>query len=213
MKNRKDKQEYPKYLLHAFCEKDHAKDFLERGKFRVTLIQEYTKIVDEIRQDKDEGEGRLKVHGDISEIKIDKMGNLLSEIRQPGYYDYSHSTLNPIYIFSMSGTEVNLSHLVRYGKFIIQINNPHAFIKDVTDFFGVQAWVDIVESPYNKDQEVTVLPPVEERVLLSQAQKNKKDLEDKEWRLIITMESLKHNNEHYDINLNKKLDYCEWVPF
>jgi hypothetical protein len=212
MNNRKDRQEYPKYLLRVFSERNRAEDFLANGKFDIQLIQTYRDIQDENRQDKDEGEGRLKIRGDIPVIKINRDGNILSVNRQPGCYEYSHSHLNPTYIFCMAGPQVDSSHLVKkYGQFLVRINNPRALIEDVEDFFSNRAWVELVECPYNKDEEVLMLPSVDARVLLSQSQKNEKDSPDKEWRLIVTMINLQDNENPYQVNLNKKLDYVEWI--
>lgn len=214
MKNKEDNQEYPQYLLRAFSKRNSAKDFLASGKFDIKLIQTYRDIQDESRQDKDEGEGRLKIRGDIQVIKINRDGNTLSEIRQPGCYEYSHSHLNPTYIFCMAGPQVDPSHIVnKYGQFLVRINNPLALIKDIQDFFSDRAWVELVECTYNKDDEVIRLPSVEECVLLSQSQKPEKDSLDKEWRLVVTMINLEDNKNPYQVNLNKKLDYVEWVLF
>ena len=209
----KSEPEKPLYLLRAFNEREYAEDFIQRGRMRAGRLQVYKRIEDAKRQDADEGDGRLKIWGNVPVITLNReTGEFLSETNQPGYFNYSVSFINPTYIFCMAGPQVSVEYLAqKYGKFIVRIDEPQAFVEEITQYFAESViWVKLVKVRYDKDIEVQEPPDNEEGTMLSLAQKSSDFRDDEEYRLVVSMPG-GGGDDYIFVELNKKLVYANWL--
>jgi hypothetical protein len=209
-------------LYKGFKEKTHAESFISQGTIYLRPLSYYRTIEDQLRRDKDEGEGKLTALKSRPVISIDKESGKRTDTKQEiGPVYFSTSSINPRYILCFSGPDVNLEFLAfKYGNHILRINQPRSLVNDIVSYMEQHLtlyetiWLKCLKVRYDKGQMVEDFPEPasEERAELSYCQKSRESQEELESRLVVTI-SVGYDRypTFIPIKLNKKLDYVEWV--
>jgi hypothetical protein len=191
------------HLYRAFETEALARSFIEDGVVRFGLLDGYKKI-EGVRQDELEGRS-------ISYIAIPG-----SDI--PGELSGAH--INPIYVLSTAGPDVNLTHLrKRYGKYVARINDPNR-LKDVINkskpvrtALQLSGECLLEQVSYNKKElaEEDVQADLRLSSMLIYTQKPRIYQDDREYRYVVIADIPKKHSkdEHLFFELGSLVDYIE----
>lgn len=126
--------EIPKFVYKSFSQEDHARAFLEEGRFRIGRLQGYNAIEDAERRDRSEGEAVYRFEDDLVQIHYSAELEAVETSTKIGLMNVSGSLGNPTYIFCTSLPSVEISYIRdKFGPFIVQINDPKRFIADMRE--------------------------------------------------------------------------------
>lgn len=98
-------------------------------------LNSYRKIENSGTRDEPEGHGHIRVPGQVVVAHFDANNPDFFDVTEgPGHRDVHTELGNPIYIFSTSLPEVDLSYLKsKFGQFIVQIDFPEQLAHDITE--------------------------------------------------------------------------------
>jgi hypothetical protein len=179
----------PAYLYRAFSEEKYACEFMEEGKFRARHIMSYVKT--ENPNIADENEGRA-----LWETATGGGGAAISPF--------------PVYILCLAGPEVDLSHLRnRYGKYIVQINDPKRFVEDLAGSSALPASIHCVKVKYTDKHKLEQQPERDEKIRLTYSQKELRFARDCEYRIAVIASETGGGCLGYSFNFQKRLEYVE----
>ena len=117
----------------------------------------------------------MVIYKDRPVLQIDqKSGKILSQTNEFGAVNFGIDSVNPRYIFCLSGPQVDVKYLAdQYGGYVVRLNQPDKLMCDVASYLesniSGQMWLDCVQVRYDKDQTVSKLPEAasQERVRMS----------------------------------------------
>lgn len=212
--------EFPSPLYKGFKKEEDARLFLKQGSFIMRRLCYYHKIEDSKRKDRGEGEGRVVIHRNRPVLQIDiNSGKTLSETNEFGPVEFGVASINPRYIYCLSGPKVDVKYLAdQYGGYVVCLNQPNKLVNDVTSYLesniSGQMWLECVQVRYDKGQTISKLPEVgsHERVSMSYGQKDPKFERDCEYRLVLTLPFIGNSPPlEIRVELHKRLKYAEMV--
>lgn len=199
----------PTFLYRTFDNEDYAKQFVEAGQFRLSLLALYKEIEDQSRQDPREGKSSWHPRSDDSRV-------LAPQGKRPhvGGYD-----IHPLYLFCTAGPDAKLSHLrKKFGQWVVRINDPSRFLIDLdkaTPAITNMTLIEIKLEPvsYTRDEELPIDPNSHEAYRLPYTQKSSSDRDDHEFRYIATAKPTipaEGSPAHYlYYDFNRKIRYAE----
>jgi hypothetical protein len=191
------------HLYRAFETEAHARAFIKDGIVRFGFLDGYKKI-EGTRQDELEGRSICYIAIPGSDI--------------PGELSGVH--INPIYVFSTAGPDVNLTLLrEQYGKYVVRINDPKRLKDAITKSKPVRTALQISgeclleQVRYNKKElaEEDVQADIRLSSLLIYTQKPKIYQDDREYRYVVIADIPKKHakDEHLFFELGNLGDYLE----
>jgi hypothetical protein len=193
----------PKFLYKGFDKEEHAILFIEKGKFRLGLIQYYKNIEDANRRDKSEGRSESIVKKYLPGFTL----------RLVGFHG------NPLYLFCTSGPNVDLDIMKRKWPYIVKITDPEKLRKSLCEIKPINTKMEttgrcmLKKVSYTKGEVLDIDPDSSEAVTLTYIQKPMSFEEQCEFRYIVTtLPPLDHIPELFlKYNIGKKIDYASFV--
>lgn len=194
----------PDFLYRAFEEEIHAIEFLERGKFRLGLLDVYKTIEEKHRRDQTEGTSNTYIETDFPDI-LCELGGV---------------DIMPKYLMCTSSSKAEGSYIrENFGKYIVKINEPMIFLNDIFNSRPCNSEMTFVGKPkfkevrYSKGQIQNIDPESMEAITLTYTQKPPSFKNDCEYRYIVTaLPCIKTKPEKYiNYELNRRLNYLEIV--
>jgi hypothetical protein len=194
--------QHPSFLYRAFRERQHARDFVDYGRFRLGLIEGYKTVEDRGRQDSREGESSSFIETNVSEVEVDKSSMRVVAVNSvPGRLHLRGRHLNPLYLLCAAGPSVDLTHLRRqFGEWVVRIDAPSRLLLDLHSRDPVNSSMEICGKPklervsYSKDEIGVDYPDSFESTRLCWTQKPKDFEPDCEYRYIITAKLVIHRS-------------------
>ena len=97
-------------------------------------VEYYRSVEHASRVDADEGQGYLRVPGDVPAVTVNRETMEVAGRREePGYFNWRLGFLNPTYILCFSDARVGASFLSkRYGRYVVAIHDPRVFVESST---------------------------------------------------------------------------------
>jgi len=225
--------EFHGFCYKAFNNKKHAKDFINRGTFRMGCILSYREIEDESRRDVTEGEGNTKEHG-ILTVGLVSQNPAEKTIwtKKKGYKEYRTEYGNAIFCLCTCLPDVNLDYMKnRFGQYVVKINNPRKLAEDINEYFigkGKNFLIVGCEVVYNKGKKLNRELTNNERLDLAYKQKPEKFTADCEFRIVAINlgDPCDHKCKYLDgqfkqvepeckfveVSLGKQLNYLSLLP-
>lgn len=185
----------PEYLYRAFGEMKYAIEFVKEGKMRMRHIMYYANIVEADKpsaMDDQEGVGRYSKYED-------------GELTETG----SVGSRYPVYILSLSGSEVDRDHLCEHGDHVVRINEPRCFVEDLAEYMNASFCIDCVKIHYEDEPAVRKNPEGAERLRITYSQKRLKFSLDHEYRVAVVSTEQGRGCEGIEIDMNRPLPYAE----
>lgn len=192
----------PNNLLRSFDCEEYAAQFIS-GHIRCGLLTHY-RNVEGARQDSVEGE------------VLFSWGQESSQLEPRTTISYRGSSLNPYYIVSTSGPDVDVKvSAERFGRFKVLINDPLALLERIKCVWrnhplALNDGVMIAPVDYNKGgvvaaNEYLIAPPH-----YSYSQKPPSFDVEKEFRYVLTcsINVNRHLNDHLSLNIGDCSDIC-----
>jgi hypothetical protein len=211
----------PSKVFKAYDNPDYASALVNDGQIRLGIQQSYQNIEDENRVDGSEGEGKLIIRSEnITTLHINPETNkLVKETSAPGDIHRSSTYLNPCYIFSVSGPNVNQSyHQKQFGDNRVEIFDTSAFHSEIEKSLKTYPLEDgrtvadliICEVRYDKGEIGDY--PSENAIPLSVLQKPPSFKADCEWRVVVVLSSpLEGPPDALLLNLANSHKFCKII--
>ena len=101
----------PSRLFRFYRSEDrkYADALVVDGRLRLSRLTIYQRLEDVSRSDPDEGEGRLRVPGDVPVVHLSLIdGGVTDGGTTPGHFNFSTSWVQPLYVFCSSLPHVSL---------------------------------------------------------------------------------------------------------
>lgn len=208
-----DDSQIPMYLYRGFERSEYATDFIEKGRFRLGLLESYIAIEDKSRRDPNEGRGQVRFVAPLTSVTFDSRGQAIRTDIRPGLMDHESVNLNCKYLLCCSSPDVNHRILeCRFGPYIVRVDDPCRLANDITTYLerkritkvGPIEWVKI---RYDKGQVVSNPPDNVESTELTYLQKDIEFADEQEWRLVVMRPKRTECDETLWINFDKRLEY------
>ncbi len=191
----------PPYLYRGFTKEIYAKEFLEKGKFRLGFIEHYRSIEDDNRRDETEGKSESIVK------------------QEPDFTLYSRGTWgDPVYLFCTSGPDVDLEYMKTKWPFVVKITDPEKLKNAIDDNKPLNTKMEVVgrceirEVSYDKGELTTVDRNSVKEAIRSYTQKPRSFEEDCEFRYVVKAFTANHEPDCYlYYNLGYKIDYASFA--
>ena len=162
--------------MRSFTHAEHL-DIWSSGRCRLRLASYYRKLETDVRKDDGEGEARHIVLG-ANNTPV----------------SFSGSVHNPIYVLSFSERDAPSITSRRYGSYLSHVDAVETLVKDLTDALtrspiGTRdvSSVVLLRVKYSRDTIIDPEPTREERWNLMVSQKDQRDADDREWRVVVTL--------------------------
>lgn len=209
----------PEKLFRFYKEVEYAKEFA-KGYVRLNRLENYRTIEDDALKDPDEGEGRLRIPGEVPRIWISRSDRKM--VDQDYVDDYFKSTiawLNPIYILSTCLPTICLDYAKdKFGKEIVTIHNTALFVRNLEEAlkkysFGEvkPIWLHALPVQYDKDA-IAEKPSLSEESRLPYNQKPGKYQDEQEYRFAVALSEFPRPDlplpEFLDLKLADSLQFC-----
>jgi len=193
----------PPYLYKGFTKEMYAMEFLEKGKFRLGLLEHYKTIEDDNRRDESEGKSESIVKQYLPDFTL--------------YLKGTH--INPLYLFCTSGPDVDLEYMKAKWPFVVKITGPEKLKNSLDENKPLNTKMEIVSKckiekvRYTKWEAVEIDPDSIEAVRLSYTQKPRSYEKECEFRYIVTaLPTANHKPDRYlDYNLGYEIDYASFA--
>jgi hypothetical protein len=158
----------PSRLLRFYRSEDrkYADALVVDGRVRLSRLTTYQRLEDVSRSDPDEGEGRLRVPGDVPVVHLSLIdGGFTDGGTVPGHFNFSTSWVQPLYVFCSSLPHVSLDlGRARFGPELVEIHDPARFAAELARSVALLnleereiLWVEGFPVSYDKDA-VSALP-------------------------------------------------------
>ncbi|HHI4957673.1 TPA: hypothetical protein ACP5S6_004612 [Vibrio parahaemolyticus] len=124
-------EELPKILYKAFNKRAYAESFLD-GNVRMCTLEAYKNMENNPRQDKSEGQAQYTIPntGPRQSIRLES-GLVITESEDVRIVHQSRTDQHFIYCFSNPKSNKLENLPTKFGKYIVKINNPKKFVKDL----------------------------------------------------------------------------------
>lgn len=209
----------PDQLFKFFKRESHAENLVRLGRLRLHLLQFFQKIEDSARRDADEGEGRLKVPGQIPRVWISAQdGRVTGQDQVDGHFSWGTAWIHPTFVYCTSLPSVSPEFARRkFGPYSIVITNPMLFASRLLAAllnvsFGESSPLFLKGFPvlYTKDT-VSELPTGWKRTVMGFGQKPAKDFEDEqEYRFAFSLSRPDiQPHEYLDVQLEAPEEFCK----
>lgn len=125
--------EVPSSLVRAFSEGWHRQAFLA-GNVRLKHIAQFRSSADP-REDRTEGHSYIRVPGQVPRMHLNPATlEVAGEDRVEGFFNRQSEFLNPTYLHSASGPDVDRLRLAAsFGSFLVEITKPDVFFQRLFD--------------------------------------------------------------------------------
>jgi hypothetical protein len=204
----------PDQLLKFYKREEHAEQLVRHGQLRVHLLQYFKEIEDAARRDRDEGEGRLRVPGQVPRVWISTQdGSVTDRDEVEGHFNFGTVWIHPTYVYCTSLPTVSRPVArEKFGQYSIVITEPALFARRLLAAFRN---VDFGESEplflkgfpvqYSKDV-ISELPTDWRRAVMGFGQKPAASFEEEqEYRFAFSL-------SRPDIRVPEYLDLCLEAP-
>jgi hypothetical protein len=183
----------PDRLWRGYSDSDrvHAESFVNAGKIRLCTTRYHRSNEDKVRDDPDEGFGRLQVPGDV--VTVDTQTREVTT--RPGLYNLTLAeSESPTYLFCLSKTQTGARH---FGQTLVEVFDTQRFLDAFsaalhTLELGPERYVfraDALSVRYTKD-EIKSESDLAERFRLTYAQKPSRFVPDEEYRIAVVLSDL-----------------------
>lgn len=181
--------EFPEFCYKAYNNKDHAKQFIYKGIFRLNCRYYCRNMEDASRRDPTEGVGLTKEPGIVTVGWVSPNPAEKTIWTKENSYQEHHIELgNAIFCLCTCLREVNLDYMKeRFGKYIVKINNPRKLAEDINEYFISKRQRFLIEGckvVYNKGQKLNRKLTNNERLDMSYKQKPESFSPDQEFRIV-----------------------------
>lgn len=191
----------PDQLLRFYGDCRWAEAFGSEGSIRLRRIQFYQHIEDASRNDPDEGEGRLRVPGQVPVIQLSKTGSLNSDWRitdrskAAGHFNFGTVWIHPTYVFCTCLPTVQRQEVMNhFGQELVRIFDPERFATELRQAlgqcnFGTREIILLEGLPVRYDKDVVSELPLNEiaRTRLAYGQKTSAYAKEYEYRFIVSL--------------------------
>jgi len=189
----------PKILYRAFSSEKYAREFINKGRFRLRLIDQYVTIKDKKRVDQTEGKSSSYINSTNAHVV--------------GFF------VDHLYLLCTSGEEVDLNFLRTFGSFIVRINDPLALLEDIQKVKPVNTKMEITQKCkiekvlYTKGQVEDFDPDSMEAIKRTFSQKPPSYQNECEYRFIVTTRPLIEEflDDFIFYDLNHKIEYLDLI--
>lgn len=208
---------FPKVLYKAFSHKEHAISFC-RGKMRFSTLRYYKEMESDVRADSGEGLGEVRRNGE--QLIVDVKKQVIHST--PGIENLIVNAADQdrfICCFSSPKNGDYSALTKKFGNYLVKINSPenlfYGIENSIRDDDNLQKNSPYLEGEfvrYDKGYYVDKLND-KEIIKLAWTQKSLAYAEEYEYRLqfYFSFSELIGSPQHYVVNLNKNLDYCEVI--
>jgi hypothetical protein len=188
----------PPRLLRFYRSEDrkYADALVVEGRLRLSQLTTYQRLEDPSRNDRDEGEGRLRVPGDVPVVHMSLIdGGVTDGGTVPGHFNFSTTWVQPLYVFCTSLPDVSLDlGRARFGPELVEFHAPARFAAELArsaDRLTLDEreilWVEGFPVRYDKDG-VSALPlDQSERSRLPYGQKSSRFQVEAEYRFVVAL--------------------------
>lgn len=209
----------PERLVKFYKHENHAEDLVRHGRLRLHLLRFFQKIEDPARRDRDEGEGRLKVPGQIPRVWIStEDGRVTGEDQIEGHFNWGSVWIHPTFVYCTSLPTVSEEFArQKFGPYSIVFTNPALFANRLLAAllnanFGESSVLFLKGFPvqYSKDT-ISELPTGWKRSVIGFGQKPAKDFQDEqEYRFAFSLSRPDiQPHEFLDLQLEAPEEFCE----
>ena len=180
---------YPTHLFRAFDKEEYATSFVKFGQFRLTHIRKYAVCTEQNIRDDEEGMYSWGCSGGLSG------GRRCSPYA--------------VYIFCLAGPDISWERLKNYGTYVVRINDPETFARDIASRFRGGYRVDCVKVMY-RDLIVTGGErPDPKDFTFTYSEKPSSFSEDDEYRVAAIADQTGGGYIGCSIDIGKSLPYAE----
>jgi len=215
--------DFPPYLRRFMNELTYARDFVERGRIRLALVQSYVAIEDRARRDGSEGQAKIQILALVPMVTVDRHRmTCVNAGTAPGILNYGGTFLNLVYVccfsFPPAADEPLLAQ--RFGHYVVRIHDPKRLAQEITR--ALQAERKLGPSPvvrccrvaYTKGEIAAAVPTAEERAELAYRQKPPAFASDHEYRFVVisnrpARERRNPSCEFHSVEIGSCMDYTE----
>ena len=118
----------PEFLYRDFSKEEHVIEFIEKGKFRLSLLQSYKEIEDKCRRDESEGKSESIVKKCLPGLTLRLKG----------------TSGDSLYLFCTSGPNVDLDYMKGKWPYIVKITDPEKLKKSLCDIKPINTKMEII---------------------------------------------------------------------
>jgi hypothetical protein len=208
----------PSVLYRVFDEEKWALAFINTGMIRLKTLSCFASIEDDIRADPTEGSSSIQTPGEIIKVGINQDGEIKYAHAEPGLVNWRGSVINPIYIYCFSYPPNGDTTLlpIKFGNYIVRIDDPEQLAKDIKDYLIQKEAlrdspvVEYLPVVYNKDSVISNKLDNPALFQLQYTQKSASFSDEYEYRLAIisTIQFFDKYREQLAIDLGKRLTYA-----
>src|SRR5882724_1743999 len=211
----------PGRLLRFYKSADrrYAEAFAFDGRLRLWELAYFRRIEDASRADPDEGEGRLRVPGQVPLVNVSVAdGRFTDGGTVQGHFNFGTTWVQPLYVFCTSLPDVSVTiaggHL---GSELVIIHDPARFAAELTRsayllHLGEREilWVEAFPVRYDKDA-VSDLPSDQSaRHRLPYGQKASRFEVEREYRFVVAVSGVRQGAlEFLDLQLGHPERFCD----
>lgn len=212
--------DFPPKLFRGFSDEQYAREFVDEGKLRFRPVSYFAALEDVVRGDSSEGQAHLRVAGDVTKVHLGSDGTVVGVKEEPGFIDFRSEFVNPVFVYCFSyppGGDVMLLPK-KFGRFVVQIDNPLQLARDVTVQMtkdGLLRGTPVVECHrviYNKGEKSEQIADHFQRTRLNFMQKPRSFADEYEYRFASldcrSVGNREVSTEFYDVALGHPLAYA-----
>lgn len=225
--------EFPEFCYKAYKCEDYAKQFIDRGTFRMGCLLSYTEIEDESRRDPTEGIGLTKEPGIITVAWVSpNPAEKTIWTKERGHQEHHIESGNATFCFCACLPDVNLDYMKdKFGQYIVKINDPRKLAEDISEYSissGQRFLIEGCKVFYNKGLKLDRKLTDHERLDMPYKQKPQSFSSDCEFRIVAIkfgepckeeckylsgeFEQVEPKCKFIEVNLGKQLNYltADW---
>lgn len=178
----------PLCLYRAFDREEFARAFIDSGCFRMMHIRHYAVTEDKTRSDSEEG-----------------MWSWAGPDGSGGRYCSSYAA----YICCLSGPDIDLRHLSKFGRYLVRINDPVQFANDIDGYIKLPVKIECVRVNYRNIAVLERRPSTEDAYRSTYTEKPVRFSRECELRVAVVSSTIGKEYLGYHIDLKRELTYAE----
>ena len=203
---------FPGVVYRSFDKREFAEQFIEEGRFRLCEIRDYNKIEDAFRRDITENTAHVKTIEPVVSVHFPTDGGEPFETIAVGEKSRTAAFDNKLIYILCCSLKVPTG---KFGAYSVKILDPKALATDISTFLETLPWkvfggVEGVRIEYTKGLFRDGVPDSVDMARLCYTQKPGEFADDEEFRFV-TIHEWNENKKDLEVNLDKKLNYVEYV--
>lgn len=119
----------------------------------------------------------------------------------------------PAYVFCISGPDVDLRHLSKFGRFIVRINDPVQFVNDIDEYIKESVKIECVKVNYRDIAVLHQSPTREDAFESTYSEKPVRFFREREFRVAVISLNTGGGYLGFAIDLKRELTYAELLPY